>query len=43
MLLGRNRGGRAVDAYFRVVRTLWSDCLRPAFQELPDPDWNRLS
>jgi putative proteasome-type protease len=30
-------------AYFRMVRTRWSESLRHAFHELPDPDWIRRS
>jgi putative proteasome-type protease len=30
-------------AYFRMVRTRWSESLRHAFHELPDPDWLRRS
>ena len=26
-------------AYFRMVRTQWSESLRHAFHQLPDPDW----
>lgn len=31
------------QAYFRMVRTRWSESLRHAFHELPDPDWIRRS
>jgi putative proteasome-type protease len=27
------------NAYFRGIRTRWSEALREAFVELPDPDW----
>lgn len=27
------------DAYFRMIRTRWSESLREAFHQLPDPDW----
>jgi putative proteasome-type protease len=30
-------------SYFRMVRTRWSESLRHAFHELPDPDWIRRS
>jgi putative proteasome-type protease len=30
-------------AYFRMIRTRWSESLRQAFHELPDPDWVRKS
>ena len=30
-------------AYFRMIRTRWSESLRHAFHELPDPDWIRRS
>jgi putative proteasome-type protease len=30
-------------SYFRMVRTRWSESLRHAFHELPDPDWVRRS
>ena len=30
-------------AYFRMVRTRWSESLRHAFHELPDPEWIRRS
>jgi putative proteasome-type protease len=30
-------------AYFRMVRTRWSESLRHAFHELPDPEWIRKS
>jgi putative proteasome-type protease len=30
-------------AYFRMVRTRWSESLRHAFHELPDPEWLRRS
>ena len=30
-------------AYFGMVRTRWSESLRHAFHELPDPDWIRRS
>lgn len=26
-------------AYFRMIRTRWSESLRQAFQEIPDPEW----
>jgi putative proteasome-type protease len=29
------------NEYFRGIRTRWSDALREAFAELPDPDWLR--
>lgn len=29
--------------YFRMIRTRWSESLRHAFHELPDPDWMRRS
>jgi putative proteasome-type protease len=29
----------ADHAYFRMVRTQWSESLRHAFHQLPDPDW----
>ena len=28
-------------AYFKMIRTRWSEGLRRAFQEIPDPDWLR--
>jgi putative proteasome-type protease len=30
-------------AYFRMIRTRWSESLRHAFHELPDPEWLRKS
>ena len=30
-------------AYFRMIRTRWSESLRHAFHELPDPEWMRRS
>jgi putative proteasome-type protease len=30
-------------AYFQMIRTRWSESLRHAFHELPDPDWLRQS
>jgi putative proteasome-type protease len=30
-------------AYFKMIRTRWSESLRHAFHELPDPDWMRRS
>ena len=30
-------------AYFHMIRTRWSESLRHAFHELPDPDWLRRS
>jgi putative proteasome-type protease len=30
-------------AYFKMIRTRWSESLRHAFHELPDPDWVRKS
>ncbi len=30
-------------AYFQMIRTRWSESLRHAFHELPDPDWMRRS
>jgi putative proteasome-type protease len=30
------------NEYFRAIRTRWSDALREAFSELPDPDWLRM-
>jgi putative proteasome-type protease len=30
-------------AYFRMIRTRWSESLRTAFHELPDPEWIRKS
>jgi putative proteasome-type protease len=30
-------------AYFKMIRTRWSESLRHAFHELPDPDWIRKS
>jgi putative proteasome-type protease len=30
-------------AYFRMIRTRWSESLRHAFHEIPDPDWLRRS
>ena len=30
-------------AYFKMIRTGWSDSLRHAFHALPDPDWLRQS
>jgi putative proteasome-type protease len=27
--------------YFRGIRNRWSEALREAFAELPDPDWLR--
>jgi putative proteasome-type protease len=30
-------------AYFRMIRSRWSESLRHAFHELPDPDWLRRS
>jgi putative proteasome-type protease len=30
-------------AYFKMIRTRWSESLRTAFHELPDPDWIRKS
>jgi putative proteasome-type protease len=29
------------NEYFRGIRTRWSDALREAFSQLPDPDWLR--
>jgi putative proteasome-type protease len=29
----------ADDDYFKIVRTRWSDALRTAFRELPEPPW----
>ena len=29
----------ADDAYFKMIRTRWSEGLRRAFQEIPDPEW----
>jgi len=31
------------QAYFKMIRTRWSESLRHAFHELPDPDWIRKS
>jgi putative proteasome-type protease len=31
----------AENEYFRGIRTRWSEALREAFAELPDPDWLR--
>ncbi|HVF15757.1 MAG TPA: proteasome-type protease [Steroidobacteraceae bacterium] len=31
------------QAYFKMIRTRWSESLRTAFHELPDPDWIRKS
>lgn len=31
------------DAYFAMIRRRWSESLRHAFHELPDPDWLRMS
>lgn len=33
----------ADHAYFQMIRTRWSESLRHAFHELPDPDWLRQS
>jgi putative proteasome-type protease len=30
-------------AYFKMIRTRWSESLRHAFHELPDPEWLRQS
>jgi putative proteasome-type protease len=30
-------------AYFRMIRSRWSESLRHAFHELPDPEWMRRS
>jgi putative proteasome-type protease len=30
-------------AYFKMIRTRWSESLRHAFHELPDPEWLRRS
>ena len=30
-------------AYFRMIRTRWSESLRHAFHEIPDPEWMRKS
>lgn len=30
------------NAYFRGIRTRWSEALREAFAALPDPDWMRM-
>jgi putative proteasome-type protease len=30
-------------AYFKMIRTRWSESLRHAFHELPDPEWIRKS
>jgi putative proteasome-type protease len=30
-------------AYFRMIRTRWSESLRHAFHEIPDPEWIRKS
>jgi putative proteasome-type protease len=30
-------------AYFRMIRTRWSESLRHAFHEIPDPEWMRRS
>ena len=32
----------ANNEYFRGIRTHWSEALREAFAELPDPDWLRM-
>jgi putative proteasome-type protease len=29
--------------YFKMIRTRWSESLRHAFHEMPDPDWMRRS
>jgi len=29
--------------YFKMIRTRWSESLRHAFHELPDPEWLRRS
>lgn len=31
------------QTYFRMIRTRWSESLRHAFHELPDPEWVRKS
>jgi putative proteasome-type protease len=31
----------AGNEYFRGIRNRWSEALREAFAELPDPDWLR--
>lgn len=31
------------QTYFRMIRTRWSESLRHAFHELPDPEWIRKS
>jgi putative proteasome-type protease len=31
------------NAYFKMIRTRWSESLRHAFHELPDPEWLRQS
>jgi putative proteasome-type protease len=31
------------QAYFKMIRTRWSESLRHAFHELPDPEWIRKS
>jgi putative proteasome-type protease len=33
----------ADDEYFRSIRVRWSEALREAFAELPDPDWLRVT
>src|SRR5215475_2920269 len=33
----------ADNEYFRGIRTRWSEALREAFAELPDPDWLRTT
>jgi putative proteasome-type protease len=39
--IARHMSIDADNEYFRGIRTRWSDALREAFAELPDPDWLR--
>jgi putative proteasome-type protease len=39
--IARHMNIDADNEYFRGIRTRWSDAMREAFAELPDPDWLR--
>ena len=39
--IARHMSIDADNEYFRGIRTRWSEALREAFAELPDPDWLR--
>jgi putative proteasome-type protease len=40
--IARHMSIDANNEYFRGIRNRWSDALREAFAELPDPDWLRM-